>query len=130
MAAILIIDDEPLVRETLRDALECAGHQVIEAADGNLGVAACRDNTLDVVICDVIMPSMNGIRAIGEIHKAFPNMSIIAISGGDPSAPESDLPIACYYGAHYSLQKPVAPDQILRCIDRLLHSRDPFAQKE
>ena len=120
MARVLIIDDEPLVRATLSDALELAGYSVTEAGDGDVGLRLCREQTPDAVICDIIMPGKDGVTTIGEIHREFPEIGIIAMSGGNPQAPESNLSIATCYGAAHALTKPVTPEDILACLTQML----------
>ena len=82
MARILVIDDEELARFTLREILEAAGHEVIEASNGNEGTAFQRANPCDVVITDMIMPEKEGLETIVELKGEYPDLKIIAISGG------------------------------------------------
>jgi two-component system chemotaxis response regulator CheY len=120
MALILIVDDDHWLRAILRSMLEEAGHEVAEADDGTAGVEAFRARHPDVALVDIIMPGKCGISTIGEIRMQFPNARIIAISGGDPRGPHSDLPLATAYGAMRTLTKPVDGVALLRAIDSLL----------
>ncbi len=61
MARVLVIDDQPFVRDVLRKMLESAGHQVVEAADGVEGVGLFRQRPCDLVLCDLFMPRENGL---------------------------------------------------------------------
>lgn len=67
MAHILVIDDEPALRRTLRSILEKAGHTVTEAGDGKQAIAVFAANPADLVLTDIIMPERDGIETIGEI---------------------------------------------------------------
>ena len=120
MALILIVDDDHWMRAVLRTTLEDAGHEVIEADDGAAGVSTFVARRPDVTIVDIIMPGKGGIATIGEIRMHSPRARIIAISGGDPTAANSDLPLATVYGALVSLQKPVDRREMLRAIERAL----------
>ena len=120
MALILIVDDDHWMRAVLRTTLEDAGHEVVEADDGVAGVATCGARRPDVTIVDIIMPGKGGIATIGEIRMQSPGARIIAISGGDPCAANSDLPLAAAYGALLSLRKPVDRREMLRAIERVL----------
>ena len=82
MARILIIDDEEKFRKMLRQMLERAGHEVVEAPDGKEGVKLYREKLTDLIITDIFMPEKEGIQTIKELKRDFPEAKIIAISGG------------------------------------------------
>lgn len=82
MATILLIDDDELVRITVRRILESASHTVIEARNGNEGLELVRAVPLDLIITDIIMPEREGIETIMEIRKLNTKIGIVAISGG------------------------------------------------
>jgi CheY-like chemotaxis protein len=120
MARILVIDDEDLLRETMREMLEGVGHEVADEPDGAAGVRAFREAPADVVITDIIMPKKDGIHTIWELKQMCPELKIIAISGGVPGGPRSDLPLAVTYGASRTLQKPFTRAELLGAVDGLL----------
>jgi DNA-binding NtrC family response regulator len=120
MALILVIDDDQRLRRMLRAMLEGEGHEVIEATDSVSGAAAYRARRPEVALVDIIMPGKGGIAMIGEIHMEFPDAKLIAMSGGDPRGPLSDLPIAWAYGAMRSLRKPFKRDELLGAIHEAL----------
>jgi len=66
---ILIVDDEKKFRELLELRLSAEGFRVIEAADGEEGVAAARKHSPDLILMDVMMPKMDGAEAVGELQK-------------------------------------------------------------
>jgi DNA-binding response OmpR family regulator len=82
MNEILIIDDEPDVRESVGQVLQDAGYEVRMAVDGLAGIEACRVRRPDLVITDLIMPKGHGFDAITLIRREHPGLRIIAISGG------------------------------------------------
>jgi len=105
---ILVIDDDEQIREILRMWLERAGFEVFEAADGKQGVEAQRKTPVDLLICDLIMPEQEGIETITQFKKFFPNVCIIAISGGGQIDAESYLPMARSLGAWKVYKKPLS----------------------
>ena len=91
VARILIIDDEPVLRMTFRHILEEEGHEVLDAEDGEAGVAMCRESHPDLVITDMIMPKQAGSATVAILTKEFPAMPVIAMSGAGVKVPrESD----------------------------------------
>ena len=120
MPRILVIDDEDLLRETIREMLEAAGYEVTEECDGAAGVRTFAESGADLVLTDIIMPKKDGIRTIWEIKQMSPNAKIIAMSGGVPGGPRSDLPLAETYGAQRSLQKPFTRAELLGAVAALV----------
>jgi len=108
MPRILLIDDDALLRDTLRQLLELDGHQVSEAGDGNLGLQQLAQGLrVDLVITDMLMPLMDGAQVIVELKKTHPGLPVIAISGGRRSlSPQFNLDTAQLAGATQSLAKP------------------------
>jgi CheY-like chemotaxis protein len=82
MARILIIDDEPFVRDAILRVLGSQSVTVVGAEDAAAGLQALREAPMDLVIIDVILPGMDGVAAIKEIRRMYPDLRIIAISGG------------------------------------------------
>ena len=82
---VLVVDDDQYSRMIIRHALEKAGYEVIEAADGKQAIQAmqCGDNPLltDIIICDIRMPYGNGIDAIEYFRTQFPSIPIIVVTG-------------------------------------------------
>ena len=120
---ILVIDDDTLLRQTIRRILESAGHEVIEATNGRVGVEMFRAQTLDAVVTDIIMPEKEGIETIREIRSLNPTMRIVAISGGGRNQYMEFLTIAGKLGANATLAKPFRKDQLLACVE----GREPTA---
>lgn len=104
---ILIIDDEPGIRNIFRLWLEREGFEVFEAENGKEGIRIQRDSSMDLVICDLIMPVQEGIETITLLSKEFPDLGIIAISGGGKMGPDSYLSAAQHLGAWRTFVKPV-----------------------
>src|SRR6185436_17443973 len=81
MAHLLLIDDDAAVRQMIRRILLDAGHSVIEAANGAVGLEQLVQSPVDVVLTDIFMPGMEGVETIQHIRNLRPNMKIIAMSG-------------------------------------------------
>jgi DNA-binding NtrC family response regulator len=120
MARILIIDDESQIRSMLRLMLERVGYEVIEAADGMEGIRQYRDNPADLIITDLIMPNKDGIGMIIELKKEFPQVKIIAMSGGGVNRPEGYLDGAKKLGATRTLTKPIDRDKMINAVKETL----------
>ncbi len=120
MARILIIDDEPNLRSMLRRMLHQAGHQVNEAGNGAEGIDSYERDPPDLIITDILMPEKEGIETIIALHRANPDLPIIAISGGARSGGTDFLDIAAKLGARHTLSKPFRRDQLLGAVSESL----------
>ncbi|GMV51158.1 response regulator [Nitrospirales bacterium NOB] len=117
MASVLIVDDEEAIRRLMRDALEQAGYQVQEAADGKQGLACYRQSPADLVIMDILMPDQDGLESILTLRREFPNARIMAITGGsDMIGILNFLDVARMLGARRTLQKPFDMKQLLEAV--------------
>jgi DNA-binding NtrC family response regulator len=110
---ILIIDDEPQIREILRIWFEQEGFTVLDAENGREGVKMQRRDPAQLLICDLIMPDQEGIETITSFKKEFPGVGIIAISGGGKIGPDSYLEIAVQLGAWKAFKKPLDIPQLI-----------------
>jgi DNA-binding NtrC family response regulator len=116
---ILLVEDQPLVRKAVRGALEDAGFGVTEAADGEEGLTAARQSAYDLAIVDIWMPKVDGIAFLKEVRGIHPDMPVIIISGGGPSAPlEVKAHLAQAHGAQAVLFKPFEDDELLAVVER------------
>ena len=121
MKRILIIDDEEKVLNVLCSALTRAGFAVIKAFNGKEGMKLHREDPVDLIITDLIMPEKEGIETIRELTAKFPNTKIIAISGGGHIGPEHYLNMAKMFGAQRTLAKPFRRDELVRTVEELLN---------
>lgn len=130
MQNILIVDDEPDVRDALERVLDRAGYVVRTAANAMDAMTELERSPADVVITDIIMPKINGVQAIESIRKAFPAIRIIAISGGgnfgitayQPRAITTTayLESALDAGAHLVLTKPFEAAELIQAVENAL----------
>jgi len=82
MKHVLVVDDEPYVREAVRRVLEHGGALVEEAVDAKAALARLAGTPVDLVIVDIIMPGMDGVQFIRTLRERQPGARIVAISGG------------------------------------------------
>ena len=120
MTRILIIDDEEMVRDMLRQTLERAGYEVLEASEGGMGLRLFHSHKPDLIITDILMPGREGIETILELHKKAPAAKIIAISGGGRVSKQDFLPIAQSFGAVKTLAKPFERQDLLAAVQMVL----------
>jgi len=117
MVEILIIDDEAAVRRLMSRILKRVGHTVHEAGSGGEGIEMFRRLHPALVICDIVMPDIEGIEAIRIMHREDPAVPIIAASG-------SDVPLylraAIGLGAKLGLEKPFLAKDLLAAVGSLV----------
>jgi len=117
-AVILLIDDEASVRGFFRDVLEGTGYGVAEAASARDGLRLLHERPIDLVITDILMPDMDGLEVTRVLHRDFPKVKVIAVSGGQQDVDYCD--VARFLGAHETLMKPVTVQRLLDTVARLL----------
>ena len=122
MKRILIIDDDEQLLKMLGQMLDRNGYEVVKASNGNVGLKLYRENPADIIITDIVMPEKEGIGTIMELRRDFPNVKIIAISGGGRIGPDQYLPLAKGLGAKYTFEKPIGREELLNAIRKLLHN--------
>lgn len=124
MPRILVIDDDAQLRKMLRKTLEKAGHTVTEAPDGAAGTKLFRAAPADLVITDIIMEEGGGLEMIMSLRRDFPNVKIIAISGGGKVVKVDFLSMAESVGAQLTLGKPFGSQELLDAVRKVLESQD------
>jgi CheY-like chemotaxis protein len=117
---ILLIDDEENFRSVIKQVLVNAGFEVVEAANGAQGIQYFYEKPADMIITDIIMPEKEGIETIIELKKAFPNVKLIAMSGGGWYGTDIDFDMAKKLGAK-TLDKPFALQDLLDIVHELLN---------
>jgi DNA-binding NtrC family response regulator len=120
---ILIIEDDPIMREALAELLEGEGYGVRKAANGRAGLEAVRFAAPALVITDIHMPESNGATVIAKLKEQYPGVPVIAISGLFNSGHGLDADAAITLGAACALAKPFKCGDLLRAVADLLGSR-------
>jgi len=117
---ILIVDDEPSVRDVMATVLLDAGYSVQTAADGRIALQIIDLTPPDLIITDVMMPHLDGWASLDHAHQRNPSLPVILMSAGDwirgrRSIPNSDHAVF--------LAKPFAVEELLELVGRLTGSR-------
>jgi len=118
---ILVIDDDDQLRGMLRQTLERVGYDVADAPNGKEGIRLFRENPADLVITDIIMPEKEGMETIIDLRREFPEVKIIAMSGGGRIGPEDYLQDAKVFGAQCTLTKPLNRNELLEAVRELIN---------
>ncbi len=120
MERIIVIDDDASVLNVLHFALVSEGYEVIKASNGKEGMKIYREDPVDLIITDLIMPEKEGIETIRELTAEFPKVKIIAISGGGRIGPAEYLPMTKMLGAKRTLAKPIGREELVRTVKEVL----------
>lgn len=115
---ILIVDDSASLRQVVKMALQGAGHTVIEAGDGKAALGLLDGRTVDMAICDVNMPVMNGIDFVKAVKEkaAYKFMPILMLTT-ESSDKQKEAGKAA--GAKAWMVKPFAPTQLVAAVQKL-----------
>ena len=80
MKTVLIVDDEPRIRELYRDIIEEGGYQAFEAEGANTALLILKTHEVDLVILDVRMPGIHGLQLLDMLHTMYPRLPVIICS--------------------------------------------------
>jgi DNA-binding NtrC family response regulator len=119
-AQILVIDDEPLMRDFLEETLVRSGFGVVTASDGTTGLGEIRSNSYDLVITDIRMPGVDGIGLLEETKKLQPEMAVIMMTA---YASVETAVEALRLGASDYIMKPFTPEKVERVVETVLRER-------
>ncbi len=124
MYKLLVVDDEPKIREVIKEYAEFNGYEVTEAEDGMSAVGLCKLNTYDLVILDIMMPKLDGFSACKEIKK-IQDVPIIMLSA---RGEEYDKLFGFELGIDDYIVKPFSPKELMARINVILARRNTAAQ--
>ena len=110
---VLIVDDEDMIRNVLKEYVEFEGNQADEAADGMEAVRLCRDNDYDVILMDIMMPKLDGFSAVKEIKK-IKDIPVIMLSA---RGEEYDKLFGFEIGVDDYVTKPFSPKEVMARIN-------------
>jgi CheY-like chemotaxis protein len=118
MSLVLIVDDEPSVREYVTDLLELEGHDVIAVPDGPSALRAIAKTRPDCVLLDLMMPGMSGQEVLAEIRRidGGPHLPVVMLTA---AANDGQAWQAWSAGVDYFLTKPFDADQLIRVLQYL-----------
>lgn len=113
VATILVVDDQDLVRDVVRIALEEAGHDVVAAASPSAALAIVGDRQdFDLLLVDVVMPEMDAFELSSRLTAGMPGVEVLYMSGYTDAREEG----------HF-IQKPFSPSQLVATVESILASR-------
>ena len=118
MATILVIDDEESIRKLLTEVLGRAHHQVLVAGDGQEGLTLYKQNKVDLVLMDILMPGTDGLEATLELTREYVDAKVIAMTGAQGD--KNFLDVAKLFGARRVFEKPFDLDKLIQAINEEL----------
>ncbi len=115
---VLVVDDSASLRLVVKMALSGAGYQVLEAGDGRSALSLLDGRSVNMVVCDVNMPVMNGIEFVREAKKlpAYKFMPILMLTTESQEARKEEGRAA---GARAWMVKPFSPTQLVSAVNKL-----------
>ncbi len=106
---ILVVEDDPQLREAVVDSLELKGHQVIAAADGKQAILALQQQQPDLILSDINMPEMDGLALLSHVREEHPWLPMVLMTAyGDVN----QAVLAMQRGANDYLMKPFEPSEL------------------
>ena len=113
---VLLVEDEPDLRESLEDLILDAGHNVTAVGDGASAAEIAETRAFDVVVTDIQMPKMDGLVLFRHLRKRCPDTEIIIMTNHGQI---SDAVAAMKEGAYDYVSKPFPPEDMVRCLERI-----------
>lgn len=119
MARVLVVDDHKIIRDLVRLNLEMAGHEVLEAADGEQALEIVEADRPDILVCDLMMPGIGGLTVL-RLLRANPETKKIPFVVLTAKTLPEDIKKATDLGADRYITKPFEPDEVINAVDELL----------
>lgn len=124
---IIVVDDEPIMRELIKEFLADAGHRIIaEGSNGDLAIKLAKRYQPDLIFLDINMPEVSGLDALASIKTINRNIMVIMVTA---SSATSDVQQAIRTGADGYILKPFRGQQISSAIDKALAKKAALAHK-
>ena len=127
MTKILVIEDEPSLREEILDLLEAEGFEVMGVEDGVAGVALAQNHPLDLILCDIMLPEADGYEVL-ETLRQHPDTALIPLIFLTAKATRDDIRQGMNLGADDYLTKPFRTAELLNAITARLVKQAPIVQ--
>ena len=129
-AKILIVDDDPDIREALSMVLESKGYQVVTAQDGIEGLATLKSEMPNLLILDLLMPKMDGFAVCKELqdprwskYREIPILILTSVRE-EASRRRYELETGLELDVDDYVEKPIAPDVLLHRVEKLINKRE------
>lgn len=117
---ILVVEDDDQVRKMVCKVLKNQGYDFAEAVNGKEVFKILRNKVnIKIVVADIIMPEKDGLETIQELKRDYPDIKILAISGGGKISAQNYLALAQKVGADLILQKPFDKQELLDAVKKL-----------
>jgi CheY-like chemotaxis protein len=114
---VLVVDDSSFQRRNLRFILEAAGHEVLEAANGEAGLALAREERPQCVLVDLIMPQLGGLELLSSMRRTSPGTPVIVVTADIQDSVHEQC---AAMGAAAVINKPVKGPQLLAAVAQAL----------
>ncbi len=125
---ILVVDDDPLLLDTLREILLSGGYDALAESDGRAAIVRLAEARPDVVITDVKMPGLDGFALLRAVRARHPEMPVILLTG--EGSVEMALRAVREEGAYHFFEKPVDNDRLLAVVGRALAASVEARERE
>jgi DNA-binding response OmpR family regulator len=116
MARVLVVDDDPTVREVVVSYLRAAKHDVVEAGDGEAGLAAMRDTPADLIVLDLMLPGIDGLEVCRRLRRSTDVPIIMLTALGS----QTDRVVGLEVGADDYVTKPFSPRELVLRVESVL----------
>jgi DNA-binding NtrC family response regulator len=126
VSSVLIVDDEPRIREILNRWLVAAGYDTREAPDADAAVELLGVSTSDVILCDIQMPGHDGLWLVAQVLERFPNVAIVLATGVATVPPGTSL----RNGVVEYLLKPFAREQVMLAVRRAVEWQEASSARK
>jgi CheY-like chemotaxis protein len=113
---VLVVDDDPSIRQTLQSAMKGAGYDTYLAQDGEEGTMLWREKGPDVIIADIHMPRKSGLLLMEELQANGASSRVIAMTDGGPKADLGLMGLSKLLGAVRTIAKPFSLDEMLQVV--------------
>lgn len=123
---VLVVEDDSAIRQGLADALQFAGYEVLQAANGNDGLAQGLRATYDLLVLDLILPGRSGFEILDAVHAARPTLPVIILTA---RGEEADRVRGLRMGADDYVVKPFSVRELLARVEAVLR-RSPERPNE
>lgn len=128
MKSILVVEDDDAYRRSLDQILVRSGYSTVLATNGREALAAYDPEKIEAVVLDLIMPDIEGIETLTKLRRSFPNVKVLAVSGGGQIGAKDYLGLAAKLGAKATLAKPFSTEAFISALQRVLGSSPAAAQ--
>ena len=119
MAVILIADDETYIRDVIRRALSSSNHTILEATEGNEVINMLRENHVDILILDLVMPQKGGKETFMEVRDTNKDMKIIVITGKIRTEDDAVQGLTEHFKINAVISKPFDIEEIIQTVEEL-----------